>query len=297
MPNVLHLTVENPEEILNAGAYAAGAILRLQSGAADSGPFADVSGTGSTPTVTVITGVRAYTGYDPAGTSTTWYRTRYENAGATRVSDWSAVFQVGAEEAGLICSLYNVKQALGIPANDVSHDEDILDDIVAVTDEIESVTGRDFTGARSDVTFRIHTRAGKKLWFPKGLQSIATLGVATTDQPASGGVYGNVTDWYLDPPDAMREPYWPATVIRFPSISGSLFYDAAFGAQITGKPGWAQVPPRVARIGETAACAYYATRGKAGPRAVIGPSGGTTILRDISPADWNTLLEYRTPRA
>lgn len=57
--------------------------------APETGTYADISGTGATP-ARFDTGTEAYIGYDPLGTSGTWYRTRFENAGATQLSDWSA---------------------------------------------------------------------------------------------------------------------------------------------------------------------------------------------------------------
>lgn len=87
MPNILTLTVANPAQLLNAGAYGVGAVIQVQSGAARTGPFADDG------TVPIVSGTSFYTYYDTDGTTSTWYRTRYENAAETVVSDWSAVFQ------------------------------------------------------------------------------------------------------------------------------------------------------------------------------------------------------------
>ena len=99
MPNRISVFVEEPDALLNAGMYGTGAIVRLQSGTAEAGPFANES------TAALVAGQRAYTLYDADGVASTWYRTRYENAGGTVTSDWSAVFQVGGEAAGYLCSL------------------------------------------------------------------------------------------------------------------------------------------------------------------------------------------------
>ena len=40
MPNQVKLTAENPDELLNAGAYGAGAVIRLQTAATETGAFA-----------------------------------------------------------------------------------------------------------------------------------------------------------------------------------------------------------------------------------------------------------------
>ncbi len=87
MANILTLTASNPDQLLNAGAYGVGAVIRVQSGALAAGPFTDEG------TVPIVAGTTSYTYYDTNGTSSTWYRIRYENAGGTTVSDWSTVFQ------------------------------------------------------------------------------------------------------------------------------------------------------------------------------------------------------------
>jgi hypothetical protein len=97
MPLPLTLTCDDPDTILNAGEYAAGALMRLQWSATSTQPgtFADISGTGSTPTVNIVSGQFSYPAYDPNGTASLWYRTRFENSGGTRLSGWTASFQVG----------------------------------------------------------------------------------------------------------------------------------------------------------------------------------------------------------
>src|SRR5712691_5639788 len=110
MPNVIRLSIEDvePAELLNAGMYGGSALIRVQSSATQAGAFADLTGTGATPTVPIVANVRSYTGYDPNGTSSTWYHTQYEGAG--RQSGYGAAFLVGATG---YCSLDLVKHILG----------------------------------------------------------------------------------------------------------------------------------------------------------------------------------------
>lgn len=68
--------------------YGAGALVRIQSAIAKTGPFADLA----SPTVAVVAGISEYRFVDPAGTTTTWYRDRFENAGGSEVSAWSDPF-------------------------------------------------------------------------------------------------------------------------------------------------------------------------------------------------------------
>jgi hypothetical protein len=298
MPNILAITVEQPDQILNAGAYAAGALIRLQWAATEAGTFADVSGTGSTPTIPVVTLVRSYTGYDPAGIVSTWYRTRFENSGATRLSDWSAAFQVAPEGSGLLCGLWDIKQRLGIPAADTTHDETILECIGQSTAAIQSYTGRRFARnpASGTTTFLFDvTRATRTLWVPKGIAEASLLEVATQ----TGGAFSTVTagDWFLDPPATERDHGWPATRIvlsDIPTGGVTYFYPGKRVVRVTMAEGWAAIPPDISAIAQRASEGAYLAKGSgASGVTLVGATGGMTVLRNIAPADMDTLTWYR----
>ncbi len=92
MPNTVKITVLDPDDLLDAGMYGPDGVIHTQTCATSDGAYADPTGTGSTPTVALVSGVSAFKAYDPNGTSTSWYRCRYENVGATRTSDWTDPF-------------------------------------------------------------------------------------------------------------------------------------------------------------------------------------------------------------
>lgn len=301
MANVIRIGVENPDELLNSGAYGSGALIRVQSSATESGSYADLTGTGSTPTVALVTATTIYTAYDPVGESTTWYRTRYENSGGTRLSDWQTAFQVGAEEAGGICSLYDVRQRLGLAVNDTSEDENLLDHIRTVTTFIEGRTGRWFVPRplSGTTTYRMHTESGRALWIPKGIRSITTLGVAEEDQPASGGTYTTATssDYYIDPPEIERSSGWPATRIVFrrnASGAATIFQDASYGVEITGAFGWSAPPADVANVGANMVVALHRRRGASGggDSVTVNIDGSRTFEWLLSTTDRRTLDWY-----
>lgn len=294
MANVIKLTCEAPDEILNAGAYGAAALIRLQTSATEAGAYADVTGTGSTPTTVVTTGIRIYTAYDPNGTSSSWYQSRFENTGATRLSDWTAPFQVGGEASGLICSLYDVKQALGLGTG-TANDEDLLSHIRQVTAAIQSYTGRQFcripSSGTTTYTFDV-ARYGRTLWVSKGIATCTQVEVAT----ATGGAFTIVSaaDWYLDPPVQDRSFGWPATRITIASGSASAFNAGKRVVRLTMALGWDTVPDDVEAIGQRAAVASFLSKDSAaGGTVVSGPTGATLILRHISPADRASLDSYR----
>jgi hypothetical protein len=288
MPNLVRVYVESAADLLNAGMYDAGAIIRLQSGAAQAGPFSNEA------TAALVSGTQAYTLYDADGAAATWYRTRYENAGGTVTSDWTTAFQAGGEEAGYLCSLYDVKQRLGL--TDTSADEELAEVIRQVTDEILGYTGREFVGTPGEVTRTFDVpEPTRTLYVPTGIRSITTLEYASDDQPDTGGTYSTIAagNYWLRPLAHDRSYGWPAT--RVALADSAVFYAGRSTVQITGTFGWAAVPPAVARIAASAAVANYMSKGSDGPRAVIGPDGRMSILRNISPADMAILTSYREP--
>lgn len=250
MPNLLKLTAEEPDALLNASMYGAGAIIRVQSATSEAGAYANET------TVAIVSGTRAYTAYDTDGTTTTWYRTRYENAGGTVVSEWSAAFQVGGEEPGYICSLTDVRQAAGVGTSDTSNDEHFLELMAEVTTDITGYTGRRFVrsplAGTSTFLFDV-SRDSRELAIPQGITGLTTVEVATESQPESGGTYTTVStaDWMLRPTAHERASGWPATsiVIRDnPSGSISSFHAGYNTARLTTALGWASVPPDVSGL-------------------------------------------------
>lgn len=312
MPNILKVTVENPEEILNVGAYDTGALIRVQTSATQSGTFADVSGSGSTPTLAVVSGTRIYTGYDPNGIVSSWYRTRYENAGATRLSDWTTAFQVGDETAGLLCSLYDVKQELGIAASVIDQDETILEKIRQVSWAIEHTVGRWLaprpTNPASDMTllFDVPWAAwayplrsllldyGNRL---TGIRRLTTIALATTSQPETGGTYATATaaDFLMRPRPNADGPALRLEVTPYPTGTPNLFYPGYNTVQLTGGFGPESVPYDIQGVALRATVRRVIGKGGGGAAVAIGPNGTEILLPDLSGADRATLEMYRLP--
>jgi hypothetical protein len=307
MPNILTIGVEQPDQILNAGAYGAGAVIRLQTAATEAGAFADVSGAGSTPTTTVVTATNSYTGYDPNGIVSSWYRTRFENVGATRLSDWSPAFQVGDETSGLLCSLPDVCQRMfGTSTTTANNTEQILDIIRGVSADIEDHVGRWLaprpTNPASEMTLLFDVEClSRELLLEQGhriagVRSVSAVGLATQSQPETGGSYTAATlaDVLLRPRPTADGP---ASRLVLSNLAGSFFYPGYNTVQVTGSFGFASVPFDIQEVAIAAVTKRFIGKETAAPIVTIGPDGGTTILADLSPGNRATLARYAWPRA
>jgi hypothetical protein len=277
MANQLRLTAENPEELLNTGAYGAGAVIRLQTATTETGVYADVTGTGSTPTLALVAGTYNYPAFDPTSTSTAWYRTRFENVGATRVSDWSVAFQVGT---GAYTSLFNVKQDLDRAPTDATSDELLLDYIAEATDYIRGYTSRDFATTSGTFTFDGYSAIyrGRCLLIPRGVQSISLLEVAAN----TGGSFNTISspNYVLRPSAQERTPGWPATEVWMTDIpvgSALAFFPRGIdNIRITGVLGFG-VPARIEGVARRLVVRAYAAR-QAGGNDMTGSENGTPIV-------------------
>ena len=308
MPNIITITSEDPEEILNAGAYAAGALIRLQWSATQAGAFADVSGTGSTPTIPVVAATRSYTGYDPNGIVSSWYRTRYENAGATRLSDWTPAFQVGDETAGLLCSVYDVWQEVGSGPMSANDGELILEKIRQVSVAIENYIGQwlaprptdpaSTTTLLFDVPWTSYY-ASRSLLLSRGsritgIRTLSALSTATIDQPDVGGVYtaATLSEVLIRPWPSTDEPGLRLELVR---TSSSLFYPGRNTVTATGSFGYASVPADIQGVAIRAAARRFIGKGAGGVAIAVGPAGTEVLLPDMSGADRITLGQYKIP--
>lgn len=315
MPNTLRIVVENPDDLLDSGLYGSGALVRVQTSATEAGAFADISGTGSDPTVLIVANTRSYIANDPNGIASSWYRTRYENAGASRVSDWTPAFQTGDETGGLLCSLYDVQQELGVSyatpgsptAAESNRDEILLEKIRQVSYEIERYCGRWLaprpTNPASTKTLLFDVE--RPFWTREltlsseqrivGIRTLSALGVATVSQPETGGTYTSATvaDVLLRPRPTADGPA-SRIVFNYPATGAiSTFWPGYNTVSVTGSFGPAEVPPDIQAVATIAAVRRFSGKGTGAPTVSLGPDGGVVMLTNFSPDMMKTLDAYR----
>jgi len=285
--NVVKVFVESPDDILNAGHSGAGAVVQLQSSATEAGAYADVG------TAAIVTLVRAYTIFDAAGGSTTWYRTRYETSAGAGTSDWSTAFQVGAVG---YASLDDVKQRLQ-RVTDTTDDELFAEYIDQATDYIRGYIGRDLIDTGTVYTFDGYdaTHGGRVLLVPRGVRSLSLVETAATTGAAFTTV--TATDYLLRPTTHDRSPGWPATELWLTDNAASLItfprgYD---NVRLTGTFGFSPIPRRVEEVALNLVVRMYASR-QAGQSDLLGAGGegGQPMVSSfMSRRDRETLDSFR----
>lgn len=167
-------------------------------------------------------------------------------------------------------------------------------------DFIQELTGRQFV-ATSAVTYLIDTRPGSLIRVPRGVRTITSLGLATSDQPDDGtGTYTAVVaaDIVLRPSAFERKPGWPATEIWIRGSAGRCSL-AINGAKIIGDWGFSVVPPVVQAVALDAITAAYTAR-QAGDSDAIGADGSPVAvwarMFSAGTAQRQTLDRYRAAR-
>lgn len=293
---ILKVAVENADELLNASFLGAGALGRVERSATGGG-----AGYSEIGTFALVSGTRLYTFYDLSGAVSSWYRIRYSKSDGTSPSSYGDEFQAGDETGGLLCSVYDVEQRLGttLTANDR---ELVFDLIREVSSGIEGYCGRWFaprpTDPASTATFYFTSPGhsySRKLWIPKGVRTVTTLSYATSDQPDTGGTYTNfaANSWALTPSEPQRSPGWPATWIVLLSTTSGYFYPYLNGVKLVGSLGFAAVPYDIQGVAISAVIRRYIGKATSAPAVAIGPEGGVTLLRDVSPDSQRVLDYYR----
>ncbi len=279
MPNIVSLTATNPDQLLNAAAYGTGAVMQVQSGPSSAGVFVDDGVVG------LVAATNSYTYYDVDGASTTWYRTRYENAAGTVTSDWSDVFQADASTAlSTYVNVTNLKLRLGITgtAQDV-----VLDQICDETNQwIESYVGR-VLGPVPSATYTFDAEDNDTLdVFNLGVQSISLLQTASY----TGGTLSTVSpsEYFIRPLNRFNGE--PGT--RIEMYPGS-FYAGYGTVAVTMVAGFLAVPDDVRGVAIAIATRSWHGR-QSGQADVVGSddTGGPIVSTIVAPEHKRTLDRY-----
>ena len=192
------LTLKAPDDAL-AG-YGAGAIMRIQSCATETGTFADLA---ATPTEAIIAAAYRYEHWDAAGDWSTWYRWRIENSAGTETGDWSDPFQgleaaKVAQNSGSYASIDDFLLEVGAIPPDTRRLAAIEKALVEARERLDLEVGRDaFRHPQSGTEARLYHGNGENvLHVHEGIVSLTSVEVRTE----TGGTWTTIAtaDWWLE---------------------------------------------------------------------------------------------------
>jgi hypothetical protein len=250
------VNVDDPDDILLA--YGAAAKVRLER--ATSAAFSDAT---EIDDEVILSGISQYDFFDPVGSASSWYRSRYSASAGAPFSEYSDGFQAGNPTA--YATLGALREYLNL--GDASSDNVLSDLLEDASRYLDEKCGRDFLrhpGVSGTETRTFLTERGNLLEVRAGIVSLTTVQLATY----TGAAYNTLSaaDWVLWPTDP--EPYHSYSGIALTDTgSYRTWYPALAGAQLTGVFGFAEVPPLIRRATLDLAREWYRQ----------GPGGGGPV--------------------
>jgi len=291
MPNYVTVALDDVDRLLNAEMYDAGAVVRLESCATQAGVYA------SEGTSAIVSGTEIAVFYDTDGTTSTWYRTRYENAGGTVTSSYSAPFQV-AGHSSAYAELDLFRRYVRNQGTDLT-DEDSAFEIFALeaaARAIDRECGRSFTLATGTVSDRVFTAGVSVLGAPWGRRYAldtddfftATGLVVNFDATGDGSYTTACTSYRVGPVNAPSKGM-PYNVLTFDSgVYPPVWSD---GVQVTADWGWNAIPSGIIEANLIQASRFLKRRDS--PYGVAGSPEMGNELRLLARLDPDVALLVR----
>jgi len=308
---ILNLLVDNPDELLATAGYGAGALIRLESAPASSGPYAEIQ------TIPLVSLQTAYPAYDTNGTTTTWYRIRNSSADGSRLSLYSDPWLGGQPFS--IANIDDLRTAIGqTNPLDSTNDDELFQILDWVTGLIHLRTGRYFlpdppvgdgvflfdflpTERRPDPNVSID---GTSMRIRRGIRNITKLEIAGY----TGGAYYTIDplDYFIQPNVQERDVGWPGDELCFTDFpqtvnapSQYINFNPGFATtRLTGGLGFAAPPAEIEAISIAASVRQWAAK-QAGQQDFVGPTemGRPIVSRVFSIDEKITLDAYRDRKA
>lgn len=287
--NILRIEVENSAELLNASAYDAGALIKLEY-STDGTNYSVLSSTA------IVSGTSLYTLYHAAGTTTTLYRTRYSNSGGTIFSEYSDAFSATTAPIEY-ATLALVKNRIGIT--------DTTDDSI-----IEVITGEANDWLEGRIGFPVGPTASEARTFdgsavrggilpvyPYGVRTVSV--VKTTDGTDGTQTTQTLADVLVRPHAHERTPGWPAFELWVKDSADWSWPTTGYDViEITATWGWAIVPPELVSIATRIAVAAYRNRGQGTSRETfVGADVDGIAAEEMTASDWRTIGKYQSLRS
>jgi hypothetical protein len=164
---------------------------------------------------------------------------------------------------------------------------------------IEERTGRVIAPV-SSATFLLDGDGSDRLYFPRGIRAITSLGVATRSQPSTGGTYTTQTSTNYDirPLAQDRQQGWPAFwVCLLDTSTQSRYFPKGYNTvTMTATTGWAAIPDEITDLAlQVAQRAWNARQQGFQDVAGVDEMGRPVVARFLSGRDRVTLDQYTLP--
>jgi hypothetical protein len=297
--NVLELTVDNAAELLEVSAFGAGALLRVETSATETGSYAEFA------TVPLVASTRFYTVFHAAGVSGSWYRSRYSTAAPGAPADYStysAPFRAPPrDEAYASLSMFRDY----VRSSAVTHDADDPDSeiatvaLVAAARAIDLACGRSFKAADTAVSARYFTpilrpaldpityatSAYPASWYRHAILPIDDVfdltGMVVNFDVSGNGAYTNAVTAYRAGPQGAASRGMPYTKLIFDSGTYPPLYEES--VKVEALWGWDATPATIVKANLIQAARFFKRRDA--PFGVAGSPDMGNELRLLSKLD------------
>lgn len=289
MAVILRVNVDNPDELLTL--FGAAAKIRWEHST-------DAISWTEGGTETIVTATYQYTVEYLAGSSTTYFRTRYSTANPSVASDYSAYSATYTSVPEGYATLPSVRYRLKLALTDIADNDWLTKACDAVNLLITERIGR-FVGPSSD-TIRTYdgngaVKGGRRFYVPGGIRTLTQVEV----KYSTGESWVTVTsgDVVLRPHVTRLQPGQPYMYAEFiDNHSGGVnrFYPGYDNIRLTGTFGFAVIPPTLTEVADMLVVRMYQNK-RTGQTDVVGadPFGNPVVTRFMSKPDWDKIDYYR----
>lgn len=291
MAVIFRISVPNPDDILTL--FGAGAKARWEHST-------DASSWTEGGTEAIVTGTTSYAVEHLAGTTSTYYRTRYSTATPAVAADYSAysdTFQVSAANA--YTDLVGVRLRMKQLNADRGDDAWLQTCIDAVNTFLNNRIGF-FCGPSTD-TVRTYdgcdsVKNGRRFYVPGGIRTLTTVEIKllTSDSTWLTVTSGDVV---LRPHVSRLPPGCPYLYVQwldYPTGSYDRFTHGYNNLRLTGTFGWASVPDDLVELADSLVVRTFQTK-RSGQADTYGQDalGNPVVSRFMSRLDYEKIDYYR----
>jgi hypothetical protein len=182
---------------------------------------------------------------DTAGEYDAWWSVHFPSGAVQDTPEFEVEILEHAEVSGNLCTVFDVRQAMGLMQASTGSDDQIREYIREASDQIKKVYAREFSPPVSNQTRRYPLRGRVVDFYPDDLRNVTSIRI---NPDVNGGFLLDASQYELRPLNSpegvytnMRISPWISTVSNRQLLFGYSYVD------VTGDWGFATVPQPVKR--------------------------------------------------